>query len=93
VKTGSSDVKRLSGVFTRGKVFWFRYSHNGHQYRVSLDTTSESEVIAKAMGIRENSVLAHTDTLKREIKAYVEQSNDPNLTSYVGFTEYDKRCA
>lgn len=72
MKTRSSNTKRLSGVFTRGKVFWYRYSHNGHQYRVSLDTTSESEAIAKAMEIRENPVLAQTDTLKREIKAYVE---------------------
>ena len=72
MKTRSSDGKRLSGVYTRGKVFWYRYCHNGYQYRLSLDTSVESEAITNAMEIRENPQLAQTDTLKREIKDYVE---------------------
>lgn len=71
MKTPSSDAKRLSGVYLRGKIFWYRYSHNGYQYRVSLETEDEAGAIAKAMEIRENPELANTNTLKHEINSYL----------------------
>ena len=47
------------------------FPHQGGQCRVSLDTTDESDAIARAMEIRENPQLADADTLRREIRSYV----------------------
>jgi integrase len=67
----SSKVGKLSGIYLRGKQFWFRYRHNGHQYRVSLQTSDAAEAVLRAMAIRDDPVLSGANTLKREIDAYV----------------------
>lgn len=56
----------------RGKIFWYRYSFDGRQHRLSLDTDVEAEAIAKAMEIRANPELADLNHLKLEIKDYVQ---------------------
>jgi len=52
-------------------MFWLRYSHNGHQYRMPLKTSDEREAITRALDIQADPELAPTNTLKREIEAYV----------------------
>jgi integrase len=71
MKAPSLNPKRLSGVYVRGKRFWYRYSHRGFQYRVPLETEDEADAIAKALEIRANPELAQTNTLKHEIKSYL----------------------
>ena len=48
----ASSTGRLKGVYLRGKKYWYRYTHEGRQYRVPLDTEDEGEAIAKALRIR-----------------------------------------
>ena len=72
MKTLSSAASRVAGVYLRGKVFWYRYSHGGRQHRISLDTDDEGTAIARAMEIRANPELADINHLKLEIKDYVQ---------------------
>ena len=76
----SSTNGRLKGVFLRGKKFWYRYSYEGRQYRVPLDTEDEAEAITKALRIRANPLLTGADPLAEEIKAYlaIKQEKGPS---------------
>ncbi len=76
MKTRSSQTKRLAGVYLRGKAFWYRYSFDGHQHRVRLDTDDEATAIARAMEIHANPELAGINHLKLEIKDYVQYQFD-----------------
>ncbi len=69
----SSRAADFSGLYQRGKQFWFRYRHKGHQYRVALKTDDGAEALSRAMDIRADPVLAGASTLKREIEAYVRR--------------------
>jgi len=81
VKTRSSRNKRVTGVYLRGKIFWYRYSFDGRQHRLSLDTDDEAAAVARAMEIRANPELADINHLKLEIKDYVQhQFNDKIFT-------------
>lgn len=66
-----ASAGRLRGLFERGNSFWFRYSHNGQQYRVALKTDDEREAITRAPRLQQNPELSPTSTLKRKIKEYV----------------------
>ena len=72
MKTRSSRNKRLAGVYLRGKIFWYRYSLNGRQHRISLETDDEATAIARAIEIRANPELADINHLKLEIKDYIQ---------------------
>ena len=76
VKSRSSQTKRLAGVYLRGKIFWYRYSCDGRQHRLSLDTEEEATAIARAMEIRANPELADINHLKLEIKNYIRHQAD-----------------
>jgi integrase len=76
VKSRSSKSRRLTGVYLRGKVFWYRYSHAGHQHRLSLDTEDEADAIARAVEIHANPELADINHLKLEIKDYIRHQFD-----------------
>lgn len=67
-----SQAPDLSGLYLRGKQFWLRYRHRGHQYRVPLRTSDPTEAVTRAMAIRADPVLAGADPFKHEIKDYVE---------------------
>ena len=71
MKRNSSTGERLKGVYLRGKKFWYRYSYEGRQYRVPLDTENEAEALNKAMRIRANPLLTGANPLAEEIKAYL----------------------
>jgi len=75
----STASGRLKGIYLRGKCFWYRYSHEGHQYRVSLDTESEGEAITKALKIRANPVLAGANLLSEEIKTYCKTKREDGV--------------
>lgn len=72
MRTRSSAARRLSGVFLRGKVFWYRYSLGGRQHRISLETEDEAEAVAKATEIRAHPELADINHLQLEIEGYVK---------------------
>ena len=72
----SSTTGRLKGIFLRGKKYWYRYSYDGHQYRVPLDTTDEGAAVTKALKIRENPLLAGACPIKEEIKNYLQAKRD-----------------
>jgi len=72
----SSTNGRLKGIFLRGKRFWYRYSYEGRQYRVPLDTGDEGEAITRALKIRTNPLLAGADPLADEINRYLEEKQD-----------------
>jgi len=63
VKTRSSSPQRLPGVYLCGKIFWCRYSLDGRQHRISLETGDESAAIARAMEIRANPELTDINRL------------------------------
>jgi len=67
----SSRSADLDGLYQRGQQFWFRYRHNGHQYRVPLRTCDAGEALVRAMDIRSNPVLAGANTFRREVEDYV----------------------
>jgi len=71
MKRNSSTSGRLKGVYLRGKKYWYRYSYEGRQYRVPLDTEDEAEAIFKAMRFRANPLLTGANPLAEEIKAYL----------------------
>ncbi len=68
MKRNSSTGERLKGVYLRGKKFWYRYSYEGHQYRVPLDTEHEAEALTKAFRIRANPLLSDANPVAEEIK-------------------------
>jgi integrase len=68
---GSSTTERLKGIFLRGKIFWYRYSFQRRQYRVSLETTDESEAITKALAIAADPVLSGAEPIREEVKLYL----------------------
>ncbi len=72
----SSTGGRLKGIYLRGKKFWYRYSYDGRQYRVPLDTEDEATAITKALKIRAHPLLAGADPLKEEIKAYLDAKQE-----------------
>jgi hypothetical protein len=72
----SSRAADFSGLYQRGKHFWFRYRHNGHQYRVPLKTDDAGEALVRAMAIRSNPILAGANTFRREIEAYVRRQRE-----------------
>ena len=72
----SSKGGEFSGLYRRGKKFWYRYRHNGHQYRVPLGTSDPSEALAQALVIRADPVLAGASTFKREVEAYVRHQQE-----------------
>ncbi len=59
---------RSQGVFLRGRTVWYRYSYQGRQYRVSLDTQDEGEALTRALRIRNNPVLMDANPLQDEIE-------------------------
>jgi hypothetical protein len=63
----ASSNGRLKGIYKRGKKFWFRYSLDGHQTRVPLDTEDEGEAVTRALRIRGNPLLA-ADPLAEELE-------------------------
>ena len=64
----------LKGLYIRGKKYWFRYSHNGHQQRINLQTEDLSEALKKALEIRANPELCAAETISIEAKAYAEKN-------------------
>jgi integrase len=72
----SSKGREFSGLYQRGKQFWFRYRHNGHQYRVPLGTDDPKEALAQALAIRADPVLSGASTFKREVDAYVRHQRE-----------------
>jgi integrase len=71
MSSNSASEGRLKGIFVRGKKFWFRYSYQGHQYRVPLDTEDEGEAVTKALKINANPLLAGADPLAQELAGYL----------------------
>lgn len=72
-------AKRINGIYLRGNTFWYRYSHQGYQYRISLGTKDESEAIMKARQIIMTPELNPTDTLRREALAYIDFKRSKRL--------------
>ncbi len=79
MKTRSSRIKRLAGLYLRGKNFWYRYSFDGRQHRLSLETDDEAAAVARAMEIRANPELADINHLKLEIKDYVQHQSQTGI--------------
>lgn len=76
-----SSNGRLKGIYERGKKFWFRYSVDGHQTRVPLDTADEGEAVTRALKIRGNPLLA-ADPLAEELESFLaEKLEDGTYTS------------
>jgi integrase len=85
MKRNSSTGVRLKGLFLRGKKFWYRCSHEGHQYRVPLETENEAEALTKAFRIRNNPILAGADPLAQEIKTYLATKRELKVILSCGF--------
>ena len=78
----ASSANRLKGIYKRGKKFWFRYSHEGHQTRVPLHTENEGEAVTKALEIRANPLLA-AEPLTEELESFLaEKLGDHTYTSH-----------
>lgn len=76
MSSNSSNSGRLKGLYLRGKKFWYRYSYQGRQYRVPLETEDEGEALVKAIKIRNNPVLAGAEPLLEEIKTYLKEKRE-----------------
>ena len=72
MSNNASSGGRLKGIYKRGKKFWYRYSLDGHQTRVPLDTEDEGEAVDRALKIRENPLLA-ADPLKEELESFLAE--------------------
>lgn len=68
----SSEGGEFSGLYRRGKQFWFRYRHNGHQYRVFPGTDDATEALLRALAIRADPVISGANTFRREVQAYIQ---------------------
>jgi integrase len=81
MSSNSTSKGRLKGIYQRGKKFWYRYSHEGHQYRVPLNTEDEGEAVTKALKIRANPILAGADPLAEELESFLaERQEDGTYT-------------
>src|SRR5271157_785653 len=72
----ASSKDRLKGIFKRGKKFWYRYSYEGRQYRVPLDTGDEGEAVTKALKIRANPLLAGANPLTEELDSFLAEKRE-----------------
>jgi hypothetical protein len=68
----------MKGLYKRGDVWWFRFSHEGSQHRRSLLTTSEEEAMMKA-----ESILATECANHSSIESFF-QSQRQNGSSFSG---------
>jgi integrase len=81
----ASKGRKIKGIFLRGKVFWLSCIQNGHRIQTSLHTDDEAEAVRKAIEIRGNPVLAVSEPLRAEVKAFVAHKLEKN--------EYSKSSA
>lgn len=73
----------MKGLYQpKGKTVWmFRYSWNGKQHRVSLQTRDEAEAVRKAMGVLAAPALEETGDYEAEIEKYfATQRKDDRLS-------------
>ena len=65
----------VKGMFRRGEIWWLRYSVNGKQQRISLETNVETMAVLKAVGILQRAPLeASQGGLQGELDAYLRES-------------------
>lgn len=68
--------RRSKACFRRGEIWWLRYSVNGKQQRISLETNVETMPVLKVVGILQRAPLeASEDGLQAE--PVWSQSNAP----------------
>ena len=77
--------RKLTGIYTRGKTFWFTYRLNGKKHFHSLGTADYGEAVQKALEIRQNPELAPAAVFAREIDAFIAHK--------VARNEYSQRSA
>ena len=65
--------------------FWYRYSYEGHQYRVPLDTEDEGKALTKALKIRANPLQAGANPLAEELENYLAEKREDG--TYTHHTE------
>lgn len=64
------------GIYLRGDVYWLRYSHNGEQIRISLDTIHREEAIKRAEELRNRPVVSKKTGQVRGGKTELERALD-----------------
>ena len=65
-----SSPERLSGLYLRGKIFWFNHGTGKNRLQVSLETSDEAEAIKKATLILENPELNPCNGFLKEMNRY-----------------------
>ena len=62
----SASGRKLSGIYTHGKTFWFTYRLHGKKHFHSLETEDYGEVVRKALAIRQAPALEPAAVFARE---------------------------
>ena len=81
----ASKRSNFTGIYLRGKIFWFTCRLNGEKKFESLETTDYGEAGQKALVIRQNPELAPAAVFAQEIEAFVRAK--------VAANEYSPRSA
>jgi len=68
-----SSPERLSGLYLRGKIFWFNHGTGKNRLQVSLETSDEADAIQKATAILENPELNPCNGFLKEMKRYADE--------------------
>ena len=63
--------KKLTGIYTRGKTFWFTYRINGIKRYHSLKTKDYREAVQRALQIRAMPETEPIESFDREIESFV----------------------
>ena len=71
MKRSGASRGKLTGLYLRGKTFWFTYRLNGKKRFHSLGTADYGEAVQKALEIRQHPELASAAVFASEIEAFI----------------------
>ncbi|MDR3561458.1 MAG: site-specific integrase [Negativicutes bacterium] len=72
----NSTPERLSGLYLRGKIFWFNHGTGKNRIQLSLETSDEADAINKATAILENPELNPCNGFLKEMNRYADEKFD-----------------
>ncbi len=73
-QTNLCSMTTIKGMYLRGKLWWLRFSVNGKQHRVPLNTPFENVAALKAMELLQRAPLEVSDEFGTELERYLQEA-------------------
>jgi integrase len=71
----------LKGMWRRGEIWWLRYTVNGKQHRVSLETADQGAASVRAIEVLQQSVLVPGGAWEAEVERFLAERRGLNRYS------------